>query len=395
VGKENEPPWYRGTSNGYPADPLPPDRSKADLRCMFRPAHSLLVLGLAAVLALGCRRDEALPDGPGTTHTGPTPLALNVPDWAVDSVHGLNLPWDNPLTVEGVALGRMLFYEKALSNDYSMSCATCHRQEHAFSDPRQFSVGTDGTVGRRNSMSVMNLAWDHFFFRDARAFSLELQALRPVVDHAEMRNTWPVVEQRLAADPRYPPLFQKAFGSPHIDSLRVVFAIAQFERTLLSFNSRFDRYYYGGEQFALTDQERRGMDLFFGEAHCDCHMLPHFKDANVQNIGLPPGPTIDAGLMEVSGLPEHRNRFKNVSLRNIAVTAPYMHDGRFATLEEVVDFYADDVQTQVANLDAHMAPWVWGQIDLDAQERADLVAFMMTLTDHEFLTNPAFSDPHP
>lgn len=362
---------------------------------MFRCPHSLLVLALAATLLHACRRDEALPRDPEAQAGGPTPLTLNVPSWAVDSVHALNLPWDNPLTVEGVALGRMLFYEKALSNDFSMSCATCHRQEHAFSDPRQFSLGTDGTVGHRNSMAVMNLAWDHFFFRDARAFSLELQALRPVVDHAEMRNTWPVVEQRLATHPAYPALFEKAFGSPGIDSLRVVFAIAQFERTLLSFNSRFDRFYYGGEQHALTTQERRGMDLFFGEAHCgDCHMLPHFQDFAVRNIGLPPGPTMDAGLMEVSGIPEHRNRFKNTSLRNIAVTAPYMHDGRFTTLEQVVDFYADDVQTNVSNLDEHMSPWVWGQIDLDAQERADLVAFMKSLTDQGFLTDPAFSDPH-
>lgn len=321
-------------------------------------------------------------------------MVLNVPPWAQDTVHTLNLPWDNPLTVEGVALGRRLFYEKALSDDYSMSCASCHKQEHAFSDPQPISPGTDGTLGRRNAMAIVNLAWDHFFFWDARAFSLELQALQPVVSHAEMRNTWPVVEQRLADHPDYPALFERAFGSPGIDSLRVVFAIAQFERTLLSFDSRFDRYYYGGQQGLFTEQEERGLDLFMGEAHCvDCHMLPHFHDFAVRNIGLNPGPD-DTGLMEVSGLPEHRDRYKTTTLRNVEVSGPYMHDGRFATLEEVVDFYADDVRITSPTLDEHMSPWVWGQIDLDPQERADLVAFMRTLTDPGFLNNPAFSDPH-
>lgn len=348
---------------------------------------------LGAVLLLqACRKDPGM-EQPTDAPFGPTPLTLSVPSWAVDTGHALNLPYDNPLTVEGVALGRRLFYEKALSNDFSMSCATCHRQENAFSDPRRVSIGTDGSEGRRQGMAIINAAWDHFFFWDARALSLELQAFGPVRNPIEMGNSWHVVVQRLQQHPEYPELFRRAFGTSSIDSLHVAYALAQFERTLISLSSRFDRFHYDGDITAMTPQEVRGMDLFFGDAHCDnCHMLPLFQDHGVRNIGLPPGP--DQGLAEVSGITAHRGRFKTTTLRNIAVTAPYMHDGRFATLEEVVDFYADDVVLTTPNLDEHMFPWVNDEIHLNAQDRADLVAFMRTLTDEAFLSDPRFSDPH-
>lgn len=354
-----------------------------------------IVLGLALVWVLvlaACRKDPALIHETDMVN-GPTPLTLDIPAWAEDGVHYLNLPLDNPLTVEGVALGRKLFYEKALSNDFTMACATCHKQEHAFSDPRQFSIGTDGSVGRRNSMPIQNLAWDHGFFWDTRATSLEDQAFRPVRDHAEMRNTWTVVEQRLRDHAEYPSLFEKAFGSPHIDSLRVVQAIAQFERTLLTFNSPYDRFVQHGDMTALTEQQQRGMALFFGDAHCnDCHFGPRFNDHGVQNIGLG-HLNGDLGLMEVTGNEADRGRFKNIGLRNIAVSAPYMHDGRHATLEEVVQFYADEVVLTTPNLDEHMFGWTLGMVDLDEQEQADLVAFLHALTDEEFLTDPAFGEP--
>jgi cytochrome c peroxidase len=352
------------------------------------------LLLLAGAIALhGCRKDPSM-EPPPTAGSGPTPLTLNIPAWALDSIHPLNLPYDNPLTVEGVALGRLLFYDKALSNDYSMSCASCHRQEHAFSDPRRFSVGTDGSMGTRNSMTIQNVAWDHFFFWDTRALSLELQALAPVTNHLEMRNTWPTVVQRLEQHPEYPRLFEKAFGTTGIDSFRVAFAIAQFERTLLTFDSPYDHFVHGGDANALTEQQQRGMDLFFGDAHCnDCHAAPRIQDHGVQNIGLGRNDD-DLGLMGVSGIEAHRGRFKNPSLRNVAVSAPYMHDGRFATLEEVVDFYADDVDLNDPNLDEHMFGWTLGMVDLDAQERADLVAFLHAFTDQGFLTDPAFSAPH-
>ncbi|MFN3876677.1 MAG: cytochrome c peroxidase, partial [Flavobacteriales bacterium] len=255
----------------------------------------LLLLAITALLA-ACRRDPAL------TGQGPsaTPLALPIPPWALNQPHPLNLPAGNPLTVEGVELGRRLFHEKALSANYSISCASCHRQEHAFSDPRRFSLGADGTPGARQSMPIQNMLWDHAFFWDGRAASLEEQALAPVVSHAEMQNTWPVAVERLKRLPHYPGLFHRAFGTPGIDSMRVVMAIAQFERTLLSFDSPFDRYYYGGDPGALSDAQVRGMDLFFGEARCgDCHMLPLFQDHDFRNIGLRM-PIIEVGDLFIS-----------------------------------------------------------------------------------------------
>lgn len=361
---------------------------------MARRSSVLLVL-LGVLLVQSCRKDPSTELEELVVGTyRPTPLSLDIPVWALDSIHPLILPGNNPLTVEGVALGRRLFYEKALSDDYSMSCGSCHQQQHAFSDPRQFSLGTDGSVGRRNSMTIQNAVWDHFFFWDTRAASLEQQAFGPVTNHAEMRNTWPVVEERLRAHPEYPTLFAKAFGDPRIDSIRVVRAIAQFERTLLTFNSPYDRYVHGGDLTAMTEQQVRGMQLFFGDAHCgDCHAAPRIQDHGAQNIGLGRHGT-DLGMMEFTGLEIHRGRFKNPSLRNIAVSAPYMHDGRFNTLEEVVHFYAEEVDLADPNLDQHMFAWTFGFIDLDAQERADLVAFMHALTDEEFLSDPAFSDPN-
>ncbi len=351
---------------------------------------AVVAMFLAVVLLHSCRRDEDMVPSAQPT----TPYELQIPAWVTADGHSPYLPPDDPLTVEGVELGRMLFYEKALSNDYSLSCGSCHLQANAFTDPRPFSVGTDGSVGSRNAMAIMNMAWDNAFFWDGRSTSLERQALLPVVDHVEMRNTWPVVVQRLQSDDRYPERFRQVFGTSTIDSMLVVRAIAQFERTLLSFSSRFDRFEYGGDSLALTPQEIRGKELFFRGAHCvDCHMGPMLSDHSLRNNGLDLVHT-DPGMGAITGNAAHVGRFKTPTLRNIAVTAPYMHDSRFATLEEVVDFYADGVQLDSPFLDNHMFPWMSGQVVLSAQDRSDLVAFMRSLTDHAFLTNPAFADPH-
>lgn len=322
------------------------------------------------------------------------PYVVPVPAWLEDSTgYRWITPPDNPSTNAGVALGRRLFHEKALSDDRSMSCASCHRQENAFSDTRRFSIGTNGAIGRRQAMAIVNLAWDRVFFWDGRSPSLEAQAFKPVVDHAEMRNTWPVVVSRLRSDPRYPPLFDQAFGSPQIDSARVVKAIAQFERSLISLGSRFDRFRYLDDSTALSEAEQHGMNIFMRGGHCvDCHHEPMMADHALRNNGLDLVFT-DAGAAEATGNPAHAGRFKVPTLRNIEVTPPYMHDGRFNTLEEVVDFYADDVQLESPGLDNHMLPWMAGQVQLSAQDRADLVAFLKALTDVGFLTDPQYGDP--
>ncbi len=326
--------------------------------------------------------------------SGPTPLQLELPAWALaDTALRLDFPYDNPLTVEGAALGRMLFYEKALSRDGSLSCASCHRQEFAFADSARFSSGMNGMRTARNAMPLMNLAWDHFFFWDARALSLELQAFEPVTAHRELASRWSEVSHRLEQDKRYPPLFTAAFGDARIDSLRIAFALAQFERTLVSLDSRFDRYFYGKQADALNAQEKRGKELFFTRAHCvDCHEPPLFKGHHVVNIGLDSVP-MDLGMGGRTGMPWHMGRFKTPTLRNIAATAPYMHDGRFATLKEVVDFYADGVFTASPTLDEHMLPWRRGEVRLSGLDRADLVAFLRTLTDSAFLADPRSGPP--
>lgn len=346
---------------------------------------------IPVVLVIGCMSNRnAIRDRPDY---GPTPYVLNPPAWAVDSEHKFMVPDDNPLTVEGIALGRRLFYEKALSKDGTLSCGSCHVQANAFSDPDRYSMGMEGEVGNRNAMALMNLAWSHFYFWDARALSLEAQALAPVRDHREMFNSWPEVLQRLQERAGYTDQFHAAFGTMEPDSLNVVRALAQFERTLLSFASPFDRFHYDCDTTALTPMEQRGMDLFFGGAHCsDCHELPLFQDHGVINIGLDSIP-VDQGMGARTGIAKHMGRFKTPSLRNCQVSGPYMHDGRFATLAEVVDFYADDVRLTTPNFDDHMFAWKLRVVQLDAQERVDLVAFLTTLTDTAFLNAPSLSDP--
>jgi cytochrome c peroxidase len=347
----------------------------------------LLLIGMHACT------DQRMVTAPAV-YRGPTPVGLVYPRWASDTAHYPNIPYDNPMTEEGIALGRRLFYEPALSRDGTVSCASCHVQEHAFSDPRRFSVGVDGEAGHRNAMALVNLAWSHFFFWDARAMSLERQALEPVNDHLEMLNAWPEVIQRLKELPGYENQFDAAFGTFSFDSLHVVRALAQFERTLISFDSPFDRSHYACDTTALTTTEQRGMGLFFGKAHCaDCHELPVFQDHGVINIGLD-SVLVDKGMGARTGIEWHMGRFKTPTLRNIATSAPYMHDGRFRTLEEVVDFYADDVHLNTPNFDDHMFAWKLGVVKLDAQDRSDLVAFLQALTDSSFLTNPAYSAPN-
>jgi cytochrome c peroxidase len=303
------------------------------------------------------------------------------------------MPSDNPLTTEGIFLGRKLFYEKMLSNDMTMSCASCHKQENGFDDPRPFSQGTNGSFGDRNAMAIINLGWDKHFFWDGRRNSLEGQAHDPVTNPIEMANNWPDVVQRLQASGEYRELFFKAFGTRTVDSNLVVKAIAQFERTLVSFNSRFDKYYYMGDSSALNEQEKRGLNIFTGKGLCkNCHLMNTLlTDLEFRNNGLDESPK-DAGLMKFTGNAADNGKFKVPTLRNIAVTAPYMHDSRFATLEEVVTFYSSQVKQNSPNLDEHMPEFKSG-LNLTVQEKADLVAFLKSLTDKDFTTNPAFSQP--
>lgn len=357
----------------------------------------LLFVFTLLVSTYACKRDKPeQPNGPQPYK--PTHYELKVPQ-------GFLKPFenpDNPLTVEGVALGRKLFYEKRLSKDNSMSCGSCHKQEFGFSDaPNKLSIGVDGLPGLKNSMHIVNLAWLDRFFWDGRETSLEGQAFHPIVDPLELNTTWPEVIEKLELDSEYPELFRKAFGTKGITADRVTKAIAQFERTLVSGNSKFDKVMRGEATF--TQLEQQGELLFNVLERGDCfhchgstvtgNLFGAFGDLIFTNNGLDPDETMSPGLMAVTGRPQDKGKFKIPGLRNVAVTFPYMHDGRFLNLDEVLDFY---------DMGGHPSPTIdpnmkaagtegrkWSQF-----ERQALLAFMHTLTDEEFLLNPDFSDPN-
>jgi cytochrome c peroxidase len=326
----------------------------------------------------------------------PKPYELDIPDWLPRPA----LPEDNPLTEAGVKLGRQLFYDPILSSDGTMSCATCHRQELAFTDGRAVSTGVLGLEGRRSSMSLVNMVFrTNGFFWDGRSKTLEEQALVPVEDHLEMNENWGAVVAKLQAHGEYPELFREAFGidrKKEITKELTVKAIAQFERTLISGYSRFDRVVWMNEGW-FTDSEQRGKQLFFFEPVTDhpgcshCHFDPLFTDNSFKNNGLDSVANLtdfaDLGLGGVNNNLYDNGKFKVPTLRNIALTAPYMHDGRFATLEEVLDHYSAGGHGLV-NEDTNILPF-----PLTEQQKQDLIAFLKTLTDESFLTNPAFSNP--
>lgn len=304
----------------------------------------------------------------------------------------MRIPPDNPSTPAGIDLGRRLFYDPILSGNDTQSCAGCHSQDFAFADTgRRFSAGIDGVSGTRNAPALVNVGWSPTLFWDGRATSLEDQARVPVADPIEMHLSWDRAVSKLTARPDYAARFKQAFGTTEISEDRVVRAIAQFERTLVSHNSRYDQSLRG--DVALTDAEHRGQELFFSDtALCfHCHGTILFTDFDFHDIGLDESPT-DPGLHRVTGDPRDRGRFRTPTVRNAEYSAPYMHDGRFATLEEVVEHYSSGIQPS-PNLDFRIADRLGVDIQLTEQDQADLVAFLRTLSDPDFLSNPDFAPP--
>ena len=347
----------------------------------MRKIYYLLFILYAIIVLYSCKH-------PSPELYNPTSYNLQYPDFVTTYMGTPSIPTDNPTTTQGILLGRKLFYEHLLSNDKTMSCASCHKQENAFDDPRQFSQGTNGTFGSRNAMAIINAAWNERFFWDGRRSSLEGQAHDPVANPIEMANTWPVVVQRLQTSLIYPELFFEAFGTHIIDSTLVVKAIAQFERTLISFNSRYDQYAYL-HTTNLTSDEADGYELF-QIFHCtSCHSYGLFTDHSFRNNGLDLIPA-DSGLAKFTHNPADYGKFKVPTLRNIALTAPYMHDGRFATLDDVVAFYSKNVNLGSPNLDSNMQHFT-NTNQMSATQRAHIVAFLKTLTDSSFIVSPLYS----
>lgn len=329
--------------------------------------------------AIATQATSALPEG---TRPFPFEITQRFPQ--------VRLPTDNPLTVEGVALGRRLFHEPRLSITGRQSCASCHERSNAFSDTRRFSVGAEGRIGKRNAMPLFNLAWAESFFWDGRTKSLREQVLEPVKDAHEMNERLDRVVAKLTSDAAFPAEFERAFGSREITPARLAMALEQFLLTLVSQESRFDRA--ARKVAELTEEEKRGLQLFVTEndparglrgADCfHCHGGTLFTDQQFHDNGLALAAT-DTGRMGATGLPGDCGKFKTPSLRNVGVTAPYMHDGRFNTLEEVVEHYDSGVQRN-ANLDPNLAKHPEGGLGLTSEEKRALVAFLKTLTDESF-----------
>ncbi|MFN4254591.1 MAG: cytochrome-c peroxidase [Saprospiraceae bacterium] len=354
----------------------------------------VLALSLLAVIFFACKPDPV--EEPAVFD--PTPATVNLRDFPDPE-----FPAGNKPTVQGVMLGRMLFYEKLLSKDGSQACADCHRQPDGFSDSLQFSIGVEKLPGKRQAMPVMNLAWHkNGMFWDGRAATAHEQALMPIQDPLEMNETLANVVAKLSAEKKYRDQFVRAFGDATVTAERIGRAIEQFEFVMISNNSKYDQWKRG--EATLTASEERGRKLFFTEfdpfsgqigAECfHCHAGFNFTNDEYMNNGLDAdADQKDEGRMKVTLDPADKAKFKTPTLRNIARTAPYMHDGRFKTLEEVIDHYntgARNSATVEFLMQYNLQP---GGLGLTASEKADLVAFLKTLTDDEFLTNPAFKTP--
>ncbi|HLP33499.1 MAG TPA: cytochrome c peroxidase [Bacteroidia bacterium] len=289
---------------------------------------------------------------------------------------------DNPLSSEGIALGKQLFYDPLLSSDSTVACASCHHLEMAFSDGgKGFSTGVNGKQGRRNAPGVFNVLWHPHFMADGGVNHLEVMPLAPITDTLEMNEKISTVNQKIQRSKFYPALFKTAFGSDSITTRKVMLALAQFMGSIISADARYDQVKAGKAKF--TQEEKQGEKLFMQQCS-GCHSGVLFTDFSFRNNGLSTDFS-DPGRARVTSNESDKGKFKVPSLRNVALTAPYMHDGRFASLNEVLNHYRNPMK-QSATLDKEQL----SKIDLSDEESKAVIAFLHTLTDSGFIRNPAF-----
>lgn len=357
-----------------------------------RKVLSATVVILVALLLLLVYRGRQERRAPLAVHPIGTALEIAAPL----GLPPVPVPADNPATVETIALGRRLYYDPMLSLDGTISCASCHDPGKGFSDGRQFSTGVGNKTGTRNSPTVFNAAYFEAQFWDGRSPSLEKQAEGPVQNPVEMAHTLKGVEERLNKNASYQAEFARAFGPGPITYEMVEKAIASFERTVVSGNSPFDRFYYGGDKKALSPAAQRGLKVFTDarKGNCAaCHTIGAqyalFTDNKFHNVGVgvKGGQVLDKGRYDVTKNEAETGAFKTPSLRNIALTAPYFHDGSRQTLKEVIDFYIGG-----ANSNPHLDQQIHALDFLTGQERADLEEFLMSLTGE---VPPATDPPSP
>ncbi len=367
-------------------------------------------LFFSIIFSYSCQKETVTPLPP-PTGLDLTDIPYNPESYIIpkpDHFPEIPIPDDNPQTEQGVELGRMLFFDPILSADSTMACAGCHFPSSSFTDDLAVSTGIDGIAGKRSAMSLLDIAYNvNGFFWDGRVMTLEEQALLPVEDPIELHNTWVNVIEKLQTHPEYPILFRKAFGisnSNEITKELAAKAIAQFERILISSGkSKYDLF-INDFQYEPTDSEFRGRDMFFDEgvpdgfpdAECShCHNAPLFTVNEYFNNGLDSvGPKledlnnfIDKGRGLVTRKLTDNGKFRVPTLRNITLTAPYMHDGRFFTLEEVLDHYNAGGQLSL-NKDPLIRP-----LGLTASQKEDIINFLKMLEDPYFIDNPDIQNP--
>lgn len=337
----------------------------------------MVLLLLLFMLIFSCNRDSDI-------YTEESLYGLTIPSGFPHPV----IPEDNSLNVLRVELGRKLFYDPILSKDSSISCASCHLSALAFTDGKALSDGVGGKKSERNAPTLVNIAYHNSFFWDGGNHSLEIQVVGPLQNELEMNLSAKEAVERLKKSDDYSRLMKNAYGLNEPNIFGLTRAIAAFERTLISGNSPYDKYNYQGELDALTPDEQAGMNLFFSsELKCsECHTGFNFTEYAFENNGIYLNYT-DSGRARVTLNPLDAGKFKVPTLRNIELSGPYMHDGSFSTLSEVIDHYAQGGKGHHNQSDKVVG------FSITADEKANLIAFLKSLTDHEFLNNPNFKNP--
>ncbi len=331
----------------------------------------------AALFLFGCNSDQE-EEVPAETAF----RVFEVPDHFPDPVYDFS---QNPITEAGFELGRSLFYDVRLSRGEQVSCGSCHAQVHAFADhAASFSIGVDGKFGLRNAPGLYNLAWMPEFMWDGGINHIEVMPIAPITDSLEMDMDLAELITYLQEETEYPDKFEAAFGSSEITSMNLLLAITQFQGAIVSASSRYDQYLNG--EYQLTPAQERGLNVF--EAKCaSCHSGVMQTDFSYRNNGLD-GDFEDLGRGRITLDPDDYGKFKVPSLRNVALTNPYMHDGRFMTLEQVLDHYSDGI-VESNTLD----PSLTGGIQLTEEEKSDILQFLFTLSDFDLLGDSRFSEP--
>ncbi|QMW00849.1 cytochrome-c peroxidase [Spirosoma foliorum] len=353
----------------------------------------LFFSALLFALVLACQSQKTSdpnpvpPDPGGGIDYQTTPVTLREPANFPTKLYDLTT---NPLTVEGVSLGKTLFYDPMLSRDTSLSCGFCHQQFAGFGhSDHPLSHGIDNKFGTRNVPGLQNLAWDREFFWDGGVTSLDELPISPIQNAVEMDLKFSEALNRVQKNPKYPPLFKAAFGSDTVTTARFLKAISQFLLTLVSADSRYDKYVRKESGGTLTTDELAGLALF--QQKCaTCHATDLFTDKSYRNNGLPVSGINDQGRYTITLNEADRLKFRVPSLRNVEKTFPYMHDGRFSSLDQVVEHYRTGV-TDSPTLDPALKTNGKLGIALTDTEKTQIIAFLLTLTDNTFMTNRAFS----